>query len=123
MPRVSQSSSGAVAAGARDWLVTLVPLAASSGSSGFPITTDGTTFTCYASRDDQGGAERFVANEPTAPYRTRWTLPYTPDLDPDLVDVPTTFALEIDGRRHDIVESVLVGRRVGITLVTLARRG
>ena len=46
-----------------------------------------------------------------------------PAIDPDLIDVPKVFALVCQARHHDIVAASLIGRRTGVELLTLARRG
>lgn len=111
-------------AGERDRSITLVPVSDSRGSSGFPVETDAATvnqIALWASKNDLGGRERFVANQLTAPYDTRWEVNYRSDIDPDLVNVPKTFALVYQGRRHDIVSASMIGRKEGVELLTLAR--
>lgn len=76
--------------------------------------------TVWAQKDDQGGKERFAANQVSAPYDTRWSLPYRPDMDPELIDVPKQRRLIVNGRVHDIVAATEVGRKAGIELFTVA---
>lgn len=110
-------------AGERDRLIQLVPQVESIGPSRFPVMTDGTAISIYASRSDVSGRERLVADQLTAPYTARWEVNYRADIDPELVNVPKTFVLVYQGRRHDITAASMIGRREGVELLTLARGG
>lgn len=110
-------------AGERDRLVTLIPIVDGSSDSGFPIERDIRGIQFYARKDDIGGRERFTADQLSAPYDTRWELPYRVDIDPDVVDVPKAFALECQGRRFDIVAASMIGRKEGIEILALGRMG
>jgi len=110
------------AAGARDRLVTIQFLTEGQGGSGYPSDTWATLATVWAHKDDISARERFsfTANQETAPYDTRWTIPWTAAMDPDTVDVPKARRLIIHGRIHDIVRAVEIGRHDAIDLETQA---
>jgi hypothetical protein len=56
----------------------------------------------------------------SAPYDTKWALPYSAEWDPDLVDVRKTRRLVVGGRIHDIVAAQELGRKRGVEVMTLA---
>lgn len=109
--------------GERDRLVSLIPQTQSAGSSRYPVDTDGTAIQLWARKDDVGGRERLAADQLSAPYTTRWEVPYLAAIDPDLVDVPKAFVLEYLGRRFDIQAASMIGRKEGVELLTLGRMG
>ena len=106
--------------GQRDKEVTIEQAAGASGSGGFPTSTWTTLSTVWASKIDLRGSERFQADQLSSRYDTRWEVPYQADMDPDLVDVPTTRRLIYQGRTHDIVSAFVIGRNEGIELTTVA---
>lgn len=111
-------------AGARDRRVTIQQLVETKGTSGFPVEDWIPLIDMDASRAEVSGFERFVAAaQLSAPYETRWGIDYRPDMDPDLVDVPKKRRVVYQGRVHDIVAAELVGREMGVELLTLSRRG
>lgn len=111
------------AAGKRDRLVQLVPLTQGVGADRFPTETPGNAIELWASRDDIGGRERIVMNQESAPFDTRWILPFSDTWDPERVDVPKAFQLTHGGRTYDIVHAAIIGRRLGVEVLTLARQG
>lgn len=111
------------ASGRRDRRITLIAQTQGVGASNFPIVTDGTSFDLYASKEDVSGLERLSADQMSASFTTRWEVPYTSAIDPELVDVPKGFVLEYQGRRHDITSASMIGRKEGVELTTLARQG
>lgn len=111
------------ASGARDRLVTIQAMAASVGSSGFPVETWTDLSAVWASRMDARGGERYRADQLSAPFDTRWEVPYSAEWDPELVEVPKVRRLVHEGRAHDIVWAEQMGRKQGIALMTLARQG
>jgi hypothetical protein len=115
----------ATGAGRRDRLVALVPQAASSGGSGYPVDTDETPIELYAARLDVDAREGYAAGaaQITAPVVTRWEIPYLRALDPEREDLPGRFYLMCDGHRFDITGAAVIGRRMAIELLTLARSG
>lgn len=118
MPRIDAAS-----AGNRDRQVYLVPLTDSQGNSGYPIETEAPQanwIKVLANRYDVSGRERFAADQESASYDTRWTLPYSARFDPEQVDVPKAFTLVYLNRRHDIVAASMLDRRRGVELLTLA---
>jgi len=113
-------------AGARDKEIQLVPIAQSRGASGFPVETEGAALTLWASKEDIRGNERLAADQMSAPYTSRWEVPYMVEIDPDLVDVPKAFALRYLGRFYDIQQASIIDKarqREGVELLTLARNG
>lgn len=111
------------ASGARDRFVTIQAMTASVGGSGFPVETWSDLSSVWASRQDSRGGERFRADQLSAPFDTRWDVPYSGDWDPELVDVAKLRRLVHEGRAHDIVWAEQIGRKQGIALMTLARQG
>jgi SPP1 family predicted phage head-tail adaptor len=90
-------------------------------SAGEPVETWTTLASnVFMRRIDTDGRERFQASQVSAPYDTRWEMPYRADMDPDLVDVPKLRRLSYKGRYYDIVHAALINRQDGIELSTLA---
>jgi head-tail adaptor len=116
-----------LASGRRDRLITIEqrPAADAVDTEEAPIDGPWTTLVddLPAAKEESSGRERFVANQLSAQYDTRWEINYRPDMDPDLVDVPKLRRLTFSGRVHDIVYASEVGRRRGVELYTLARSG
>jgi head-tail adaptor len=73
-----------------------------------------------AAKQDIQGRERFVSNEESARFDTRWEINYRVDMDPELVDVPKLRRIVHNGRTYDIVAASEIGRREGLELLTLA---
>jgi len=107
-------------AGARDRLITVQALTESVGESRRPVETWDTLMEVWAAKTDIGGRERLVADQLSAPYDTKWQLPYSPEIDPDLVDVRKTRRLVVSGRVHDIVSAEEIGLKRGVEVRTLA---
>lgn len=108
------------AAGARDRLVTIQTLTEGTGASRYPTETWSDLATVWAYKEDISGMERFAENQVSAPYGTRWTIPWMDAMDPDTVSVPKTRRLVVNGRVHDIVAAKELDRRGGIELQTVA---
>lgn len=106
--------------GERDREITVQALTESVGGSGFPVETWGPLRTVKAKKADLSQRERFVSDQNSAPADTRWTLPYSSDYDPELVDVAKQRRLVYRGRVYDIVSALIVGRRRGVEVVTLS---
>lgn len=87
---------------------------------GYPTETWATLFRTSAYREDLSGTERFVSDRLSAPYDTKWVMPYRPEMDPDTIDVRKTRRLVYQGRVYDIVSAQQIGRKDGIALQTLA---
>jgi head-tail adaptor len=118
------STRSAVAAGKRDRRIALVPLVDTTDTSGFPLAEDGTpTITLWVSKEDISGRERLLMDQESAPYDSRFVLPFADAYNPNTVDVAKVFALEYAGRRYDIVNASEIGRRDGVEMLTLARQG
>lgn len=98
-------------------------LAESKGTSNYPVETwTDLVADIWAFKEDVRGSERFVfaADQHTAPYDTRWELPYSTNWDPHLVNVPKNRRLVYEGRVHDIVAAAEIGRRRAVELLTVA---
>lgn len=110
------------AAGARDRLVTIQELTESTGASRYPVEDWDDLTQVYANKYDIDARERFsfAANQTSAPYDTRWTIPYLASMDPEAVDVPKARRLIVKGRVHNIVAAKEIGRKQAIELQTLA---
>ena len=111
-------------AGERTKQIRLIPIVQSQGRTGFPVETDGAAVTLWASKEDLRGQERLAADQMSAPFTTRWEVPYLEAIDPDRVDVPKAYELEYLGRRHQIQAASLIDKSrqgEGVELLTLAR--
>lgn len=116
MPRTTP-----IDAGERDRQVTLQQLTESQGESGFPVEAWTTlSSNVFAKRIGLGGRERVAAGMQTAPYDTRWEIPYRTDMDPDEIEIEKKRRLVYKGRVYDITHAAEIGRREGIELFTLA---
>lgn len=108
-------------AGETDRAVTVQQLTEEAGTSHFPMETWTTLLPVYwLSKKPVSGRERFVADQLSAPFDTRWRGHYVASLDPELVDVPKTRRIVYQGRVHDIVDAQQIGMREGVELLTLA---
>jgi len=63
----------------------------------------------------QSGAARIASA-----FDTRWQINYRADMDPELQDVAKGRRIIHNGRRHDIVGAVHLGRKDGIEFLTTA---
>jgi head-tail adaptor len=108
------------ASGERDRLVTIqkLPDPEATEDTGYPREEWRNLTDMIASRIELGGQERFTANQVSAPYDTRWQIPYRPDMDPEVIDVPKLRRLVVRGRVHNIVEAMVLGRYYMIELLT-----
>lgn len=108
--------------GKRDRRVTIQqrPAADAVDAAGAPLETWTTLVEMAAEKMVIGGRERFLADQKSAPYDTRWRLNYRADLDRDLVDVPKLRRLVYKSRVYDIVDAQVIGRNEGIELLTLS---
>jgi head-tail adaptor len=105
-------------AGERDRLVVIQQLTETKGESHFPVEEWSTLATVFMSKVPVGGRERFVADQMSAPYDTRWEGPYRADLDPELLDATKKRRIVHQGRVHDIVSMEMIGRYEGIAVLT-----
>jgi len=106
--------------GTRDRWITVQGMTESVGASRRPVESWDTLFQVWAMKTDAGGRERLVADQLSAPYDTRWELPYAAALDPELVDVRKHRRIVVNGRIHDIVSAQEIGRKRGVQVMTLA---
>lgn len=107
-------------AGERDRLVIVQQSTDGIATSNYPTETWTQLTTMFMSTQPAGGRERFVADQFSAPYDTRWEGPYRADMDPELVDVPKKRRLVYRGRIHNIVQAEMIGRYEGVALLTQA---
>lgn len=112
--------------GHRDRLITIEQRSATDAvdSEGAPTpdTAGWTTLVSEmpASKQHIQGRERFVSDQESARFDTRWEINYRTDMDPELVDVQKLRRIIHNGRTYDIVDASEIGRREGIELLTLA---
>lgn len=107
-------------AGKRNRYVTIQALTESISAGSFPVETWTTLRQEWASRRDMSAQERFGAGQMTASFETSWELGYSPEMDPEIVDVPKTRRLSWQGRTYEIVAARAIGLRAGIEVMTLA---
>lgn len=114
-----------VASGQRTLSVTIQHATQSKGASGMPIETFTDTrppvwMKREAAQTFDRSAEDFRGSQISARSYHRWTMPYIPSMDPDLVDVAKTRRLKVEGRFYDIVEAQRSGNSQ-IVLTTLVK--
>lgn len=110
--------------GKRNRLITIEQVADSVDSSGFPVETWTPLAVVWAALTPESGQERYAGNQLTAPFETRWDVPYKADWDPELVDVCKVRRLVYEGRAYDIRHAERTGmKREDVVFVTLARQG
>lgn len=111
-----------VGSGHRDRWITVQALTETQDASHYPVESWATLTQVWAAKTDLRGLERFVfsADQQSAPYDTRWEIPYRPDMDPELVEIPKKRRLVVRGRVHEIVAAEEVGRKRGVLLMTLS---
>jgi hypothetical protein len=113
-----------LSAGKRDRLVRIEKFTAADtgdANSGEPVETWSTLVPQMpAARIGVSGWERFKENQVSARFDDAWEMNYRADMDPDLVDLPKRRQLVYEGRVLDVVHGQVLGRRVGILLLTLA---
>jgi head-tail adaptor len=115
------SRSTPLDAGERDRAVTVQQLTDSTGTSGFPVETWTTLASpVWMRKLDLGIRERFMTAQLAAAVDTQWEMGYRADMDPELVDVTKVRRLVYQGRIHDITSADEIGRREGISLLTIA---
>jgi head-tail adaptor len=112
-----------IAIGRRTKQVVIEQLSTAAWDSGYPVEVWTPLLTAWMSREDLGAGERFTADQQTAWGTTRWQMPYVPEMDLDLIDVPHVRRLNYAGRLYDIQSAFEVGRRAGIALITLEKTG
>jgi head-tail adaptor len=90
--------------------------------SGFPSEEWTTLATnVWMSRRSLSGDERFTAGQLSSKAQLEWGMSYRADMDPDLVDVPKLRRLVYQGATYDILSADHVGRKDGVTMITLSR--
>jgi SPP1 family predicted phage head-tail adaptor len=109
--------------GHRDKRVLIQQVADSAGDSNYPVETWTTLRSVWAKREDLRGMERLAAMQVSAKHDTRWELPFSADMDPELVNLPKKRRLVYGGRTYDIVSASQIGRREGVEVMTIAKVG
>jgi hypothetical protein len=98
------------------------PAAVAGPGTGYPIetfTTLGAPLWGFRQIVPQGArGEVDTAAQLVEHALAEWRIPYRPDCDPDLVDVPATRRLRVAGRTLDILEAEVLPRRREIRLIT-----
>lgn len=107
--------------GARDRAVLIQQAEPTSGTSGFPRDAWSTLATVvWMEKGDTRAEERWKTAQVAAKFDSIWEMGYREDMDPELVDVPKLRRLVYQGRAYQIVGAILIGRREGIELATIA---
>ena len=107
-------------AGKRDRWVTMQALTESVGGSHYPVETWNNLTQFWASRQQTGGQERFIAEQQSAPFDTTWEVPWSSQWDPSAMNVPKVRRLVYADRVHDIVRAEEIDRKRGVRLMTLS---
>lgn len=107
-----------LAAGQRDKYVRIERVTVTT-PEGFPVETWSPLTSVWMSRRELRGDERYRTAQESAAAEIRWQMPYQANMDPEVIDVPTTRRLVYRGRTYNIVAASLVENR-GIELVTLS---
>lgn len=107
--------------GDRDRRVTIQQMTEDVDESFTPTETWTPLCRVWAEKIEVSGLEKFRAQQLSAPYNTRWRIPYRRDMDPELVNVPKSRRLVWQSRNHDIVSATMISRRDGIELETLSK--
>lgn len=108
----------AVVAGRRDKRVRLERGTKQTGRSTRPVVSWDLLREVWANKADAGGSERLRAESIDAVFDATFTIPYFPDMDPELVDVPAERRIVYAGRAFEVVSARQLGRRRGIELLT-----
>jgi len=109
--------------GERDRLIILQTVTEGVDTEGAPMETSTTLAVVWASKAGISGQERWVRDQLSAGYDTRWQIGYRADMDPELVDVAKVRQIEYQGRTYDIVAATQLGRRDSIELLTTEKVG
>lgn len=115
------SGKPALAAGRRDRYVTILTKT-EDNSAGYPV-EDFVAISPspreWMSRRDLRADERFSTAQDSAYAETQWVSGYRPDMDPEIVDVPSTKKLRFQNRDYDIIACSLMEGKRGIEYLTL----
>lgn len=111
-------------AGDRQARVEIQQLTTPASDTGYPVETWVTLrSTVYMYRATVRADERHWAAQDSASEETQWQMPYSADMDPEIVDVPKRRRLVYRGRVYDVRAATIVGPNVAIDLTTLAKVG
>lgn len=113
---------GALEPGHRDRWITIEqrPPVDETDPSGGPVEAWTPLVSMFASKADVEGRERWQAQQMASAVDTEWAINYRADMDPELLDIPTLRRIRYQGRTHDVIHAVHLGRKDGIALLTLA---
>lgn len=124
MPR---AMSGAQShAGQRDKLITIERLKSEPTSgSNFPVETFGQPMQFWASREFVSLSEGMNVGQLSTAVIQRWQIPYSSEMDPDLVNVPKERRIVYQSRIYDIQSAEMLDSSEGmeIILTTLGQAG
>jgi hypothetical protein len=122
------ATSAIKSTGQRTYLVQVQQLSETVWPSGFP----GESWSAlgsprWMSRENSltfdGQGEQFKSGQISARSYDTWQVPYSSDLDPDLVNVPKTRRLLFAGTVFDVIQASVIPPSRQIQLVTLAKVG
>lgn len=108
--------------GKRDRTVTIQYRRDGVSTTSFPVDDWDTTREKRVpmAREEVRGREDLRGGQVQSSYETRWFMAYRADMDPDLIDVPHTRRLALNGRVLNIIAAKHIGRKEGIELLTIA---
>lgn len=115
------SWGSAIDPGERDRLVTIEQLTDGADGEGFPTEAWASLANTWMSKRDLSGRERFAGNQWSASVDVVFEMPWSPEMDPETVNVAKARRLTYQGRTYDITRPEMRGRRDGIVLYCLAR--
>lgn len=117
--------SGSAHAGQRDLLITIERLRETTPDSNFPTEEWTQPFQAWAFREYVSLDERVQSERLMASAAIRWEVAYTPELDPDRIDVANKRRVKYQDRVHNIIAAEMRARPDGnaIILTTLAQVG
>jgi head-tail adaptor len=87
---------------ATQWRVIIEELIETIGPSGAPVTLWQPIGNVLMTREVETVVERALSDQVLARETTTWFMPWTPWMDPDVIDVPKVRRLKFSGRNYDI---------------------
>ena len=117
MARTLTSNRPSAHAGKRDKLITIKRLVEGLSDSNYPTERFGQPSQAWASREYVTLDEQFRNNQTKASAMERWEIPYSADMDPDLVDVPKKRQIVFKDRVRNIIAAEMLPRESGMAIV------